>query len=292
STAMAALVPQQLVDAGLGAGALVNPFDDDGAGRRRAWLAVFQRFGRQGAGHHDGIFRNLADESLAGLAVDDLGGGAEEYAHRQHRALAQDHAFGHFRTRADEAIVLDDHGFGLQRLQYAADADTAGDVHPLADLGAGADRRPCVDHGRFIDIGAEIDEGRHQHNVARDEGRATNDGAGNGAEAGVAKAVLAPAVEFRRHLVPPRRLARAARYRGHVVEAERQQHRLLQPLMHLPFAVSLTFGDARFAFVEQVERVIDGLADFAVGGGRNAFAGVERGVDGGFEGGSGHRVSL
>ena len=183
------------------------------------------------------------------------------------------------RARADEAIVLDDDGLGLQRLQHAADADAAGNVHALADLGAGADRRPGVDHGAFIDIGAEIDEGRHQHDVPGDEGRAADDGARHRAKAGVAKPVLAPAVELRRHLVPPRGLAGAAGNRAHVVEAERQQHRLLQPLIDLPFAAGLALGDARLALVEQFERGIDGVADFALGRGRDAVAGIERGVD-------------
>src|SRR6478752_6326545 len=137
---------------------------------------------------------------LAGVAVDDFRRRAEEDAHRPHRALAHDHALGDFRARADEAIVLDDHGFGLQRLQHAADADATGDMHALADLRAGADRRPGVDHGRFIDIGAEIDEGRHQHHVPGDVGRAADDGARHRAKAGIAKAVLAPALEFRGHL--------------------------------------------------------------------------------------------
>src|SRR6202012_747052 len=137
---------------------------------------------------HHRIFRHFADEDLAGFAVDDLGRGAQEHAHRQHRALADDNTFGDFRAGADEATTLHDHGFGLQRLQYAADADAAGNVHALADLGAGADRRPGVDHGALIDIGAEIDEGRHQHNVPGDEGRTAHDRAGHGTEAGVTEA--------------------------------------------------------------------------------------------------------
>jgi hypothetical protein len=47
---------------------------------------------------------------------------------------------------------------------------------------------------------------------------------------------------------------RAARDRAHVVEAEREQHRLLEPLVDAPLAV-LFLGDARLAAVEQVERV-------------------------------------
>ena len=54
-------------------------------------------------------------------------------------------------------------GVGLQRLQHPADAGAAGEVHALADLGAGADRRPGVDHGPLVDIGADVDERGHQH---------------------------------------------------------------------------------------------------------------------------------
>src|SRR3954469_19544986 len=70
-----ASVPQQLVDRGLGTGALVDALHDDGAGGRRADLAVLHRLARQRARHHHGIFRHLADKHLAGLAIDDLCGG-------------------------------------------------------------------------------------------------------------------------------------------------------------------------------------------------------------------------
>src|SRR5438128_315223 len=286
------LVPQQLVDAGFGAGALVDALHDHGAGGGRAGLAVLQGLAGQRAGNHDRIVRNFADENFAGLAVDDLGGGAEEHAHRQHGALAHDHAFRHLAARADEAVVLDDHGLGLQRLQHAADADATRNMHALADLRAASDGGPGVDHGRFIDIGAEIDERRHQHNVAGDEGGAAHDRAGDGAESCIAKTVLAPALELRGHLVPPRRLARAAGNRAHVVEAERQQHRLLQPLVDLPLAIGAALGDAGLAFVQQLQRVIDGLANFTLGRRRDAVAGIECGVDGGFQRGQGHRDFL
>ena len=38
----------------------------------------------------------------------------------------------------------------------------------LRDLGARADRGPGVDHRALVDIGAEVDEGRHQHDAGRD----------------------------------------------------------------------------------------------------------------------------
>ena len=118
------------------------------------------------AGHHHRVGRHLAArDDLAGLAVDDRRRGVEEDAHRDHRALAHDHALGHLRAGADEAVVLDDGRVGLQRLQHPADADAAGKVHALADLGAGADRGPGVDHGPLVDIGADVHERGHQHHV-------------------------------------------------------------------------------------------------------------------------------
>src|SRR5207248_6266456 len=96
-------------------------------------------------------------------AVDDLCRGAKKDAHRQHRAALDDHALGDFGAGADEAIVLDDHGSGLQRLEHTADPGAARDVDVAADLSAAADSRPGIDHGAFADTGADVDEARHQH---------------------------------------------------------------------------------------------------------------------------------
>src|SRR6267142_2616925 len=65
------LVPQQFVDRGLGAGLLVDAFDDHRtieAWRRRAG---FGRLAGHGAGHHHRIGRHFALKRLAGLAIDD-----------------------------------------------------------------------------------------------------------------------------------------------------------------------------------------------------------------------------
>ena len=130
----------------------------------------------------------------------------------------------------------------------------AGDVALLADLRAGADGRPGVDHGVAVDVGAEVDEARHQHHAGRDVGRVPHHAARHGAEAGAAEARFVPAVEFRGHLVPPHRLAGTARDHAHVVEPEREQHRLLEPLVDAPVAVAGALGHARLAAVEEVER--------------------------------------
>ena len=233
--------------------------DDHRAGEAGAAVLARQR-----AGDDNRIRRDPAVADLAGGAVDDLGRSAEEHAHRQHRALLDDHAFGDFGARADEAIVLDDHRPGLKRLEHAADPGAARNVDVPADLGAAADGRPGVDHRAFADARADVDEARHQHRAGRDVGAAADDRAGNRAEAGVGELLLAPAGELGRHLVPPVRAARAAGDRLHRVEPEGQQHRLLEPLVDDPLAADL-FGDPRVAAVEHGDRGIDRLADLAFG---------------------------
>ncbi len=167
----------------------------------------------------------------------------------------------------------------LQRLEHAADPGAAGDVAALADLRAGADRRPGVDHRGLVHIGAEIDEGRHQHDARRDIGGAAHDRARHGAEAGSTETVVAPAGELRRHLVPPIGAARSARDRRHVVQAERQEHGLLQPFVDGPFAVVLLLGDAHRAGIEQLERGLHRLAHFAARGNADRLPIVECSLD-------------
>jgi hypothetical protein len=82
-----------------------------------------------------------------------------------HRVLLDDHAFDDLGARADEAVVLDDGRVGLQRLEHAADADAAGQVHVLADLRAAAHGGPGVDHRAFVDVGADVHVAGHQHHV-------------------------------------------------------------------------------------------------------------------------------
>ena len=75
---------------------------------------------------------------------------------------------------------------------------------------------------------------------------------------------------------------------AHVVEPEREQHRLLEPLVDPPVAVRALLGDARLAAVEQVERRLDRLAHRALGGRADAVALLESVVDGLGELGVGH----
>jgi len=82
--------------------------------------------------------RDFADESLPGVTVDDLGGGAEKHAHRQHCALRTITPSA-LPSGADEAVVLDDDGFGLQAAPARRDADASEMCTRLPDLRAGAD---------------------------------------------------------------------------------------------------------------------------------------------------------
>ena len=66
----------------------------------------------------------------------------------------------------------------------------------------------------------------------------------------------------------------------HVVEPERQQHGLLEPLVDGPGAVAALLGDARLAAVEQVERRLDRFAHRTLGRRPDVVALLEGVVDG------------
>src|SRR3954452_13273885 len=97
-------VPQQLVDAGFGASALVDPLDDDRAGK--CGSAV--RAGQSARNDHR-IFGHATVMNFARGAVDDLGRSAEKYAHRQDRAALDHNALSDLWASAHEAIVLDNY---------------------------------------------------------------------------------------------------------------------------------------------------------------------------------------
>ena len=90
---------------------------------------------------------------------------------------------------------------------------------------------------------------------------------GHRAKAGLREPVRAPALEFRGNLVPPGRAARTALDYSVVVEAERKQHRLFQPLIDFPrpgaHGVWNLLRDPRLAAVEQRQCLLDGVANIA-----------------------------
>ncbi len=66
-------------------------------------------------------------------------------------------------------------------------------------------------------------------------------------------------------LIPPHGFSRPPRDHAHIVETEREQDRLLEPLIDVPLAVGVSLGDARFAGIEQVERRFHRLAHRTLG---------------------------
>ena len=77
-----------------------------------------------------------------------------------------------------------------------------------------------------------------------------NHAAWYGAEAGLPKPRLIPALEFGIHLVPPRRISGATIDHTHVLQAKREQHGLLEPLIYAPIAVGRFLCHSRFSTVE------------------------------------------
>ena len=80
-------------------------------------------------------------------------------------------------------------------------------------------------------------------------------------------------------LIPPHGLPRPARDHAHIVETEREQDGLLEPLIDVPLAVGLSLGNARFAGIEQIEGGIHRLAHCALGLWADLVASLEGLVD-------------
>src|SRR5688572_6084778 len=123
------LIAEKFVNAGFRPRTFVDALDDHGASQGGPALVAWQR-----AGNHHRIGWHSAVHHLAARTVDDFGRSPEEDAHRQHGAFLDDDSLGHFRTRADEAIILDDHRSGLQRLENPADPGASRNMDVTADL--------------------------------------------------------------------------------------------------------------------------------------------------------------
>ena len=188
----------------------------------------------------------------------DLGAGADINAHGDDGALLDDDSLHDLGTGADEAVILDDGGRGLDRLQDAANADSAGQMHVFADLGAGADGGPGIDHGARIDIGADVDIGGHEDTAGGDIGAAPGRGRGHHPHPGLAEVTAVEVLKLGGDLVVI--VGETALHEGVVLDAEGQQHRLLDPVVHHPDAIAL-LRHPDLAPVEAVDGVLDRVPD-------------------------------
>ena len=150
-------------------------------------------------------------------------------------------------------------------------------MHPLADLGAGADQGVRVDHGAFVHIGADVDEhgGHADHRRCDIRAFPHRRSAGNHA-----------------HSVSDRELAGGESVfvdegKGRVShfaefsQAKAQQNALFHPGVDFPLSVDL-FGGANFSLRELLAEIEESLARFGI-----AFYLAQRGkaLDGRLEGG-------
>jgi hypothetical protein len=88
------------------------------------------------AGDDDGAGGHAAVEDLAGLAMIDLGTGADINAHGDDGAFLDDDPLHDLGAGADEAVVLDNGGRGLDRLQDAANTDAAREMFTFLPIWA------------------------------------------------------------------------------------------------------------------------------------------------------------
>ena len=203
------------------------------------------------AGEHDLARRHLAAvlDRLGAGDVDDRDRGRQDDVRCDHGAGADPHALDDHRARADEGAVLDDHGRRLRRLEHAADADAAREVDVRADLRTRADRRPRVHHRPRPDPGADVHVAGHEDAALGKERAVARHARRDDADAAVG------IVRLDGDLVEE--LEAADVHRLDLANAEVEQDRLLDPLVHLPATVD-GLGDADRAGVEERDRLLDG----------------------------------
>ena len=190
---------------------------------------------------------------FAGFTVINTGALTNVYAHRDDGTFFDNHPFNHFRACADEAVIFNNGRVSLQRLQHAADTHATGKVDVFTNLRTGTDGRPGINHGAFINICADVDVRRHQHGVTGNERALTHCRWWHDAEAFFLETCFIVVSEFHRHFVE---VAAFCPF-DHliIINTEREQHRLFQPLMRHPLTVNF-FRHTQCAGIQQGDHLI------------------------------------
>src|SRR6185437_2220217 len=173
-SANAAALPQQVFERSAKVGFFVAVLYDHGRVDAEAPLLAFAFVDGARAGHYYcrlgddqraidcGAQHFAAHEIVDGCAAREDGAGGED------RAFADDGCFVDSTVAADENVVFNNDGAGVDRLEHASDLCSGTQVHMLADLRAGTDEGMRVDHCAFVDIGSGVDvHGRHADDTAR-----------------------------------------------------------------------------------------------------------------------------
>src|SRR6185437_14606863 len=113
-----------------------------------------------GAGHDDGGFRNderpvtIGAEDFAIHHVVDRGSAGEDGSSSQHRAFANDGAFIHAAVAADQYVIFEDDGSGVDGLEDASDLRGGAEMNAATYLGAASYERVRINHGGLVHIRA------------------------------------------------------------------------------------------------------------------------------------------
>ena len=150
-------------------------------------------------------------------------------------------------------------------------------MNVFTDLRAGADGGPGVNHGAFVNVGADVHIGRHQHGVAGDERALTNRCRRHHAETFFLETRFVIVSEFHRDFIE------VAAFRTIdnlvIVNTEREQYRLLQPLMRHPLTVDL-LSDAQRAGIKKGDNLVNRFAGHGIHiSRRNVGATLESGLN-------------
>jgi len=116
---------------------------------------------RDRARHDNGSRRNTTVRNLASRSVQNTRALSDVYPHREHRVALNDHSLDDLTAGPDETVILDDGRRCLKRLQNATNANPAGQMYILPNLGARPNGCPRVDHRTLVDIGSDIHIARH-----------------------------------------------------------------------------------------------------------------------------------
>src|SRR5256885_13600470 len=181
--------------------------------------------------------------------------GGEHYSRAEHRLLLHQDAFDHDAPAADERAVLDDHRSRPGRLEDTSEPHPAGEVHAAPDLGAGADRRPGVDHAARADARPDVHVARHHDGALLDVRPVAHDSRRDQAE--VTYRPLGP------YLVEEPQIA--CRVDLALRQAAEQADRLLDSAVDRP-ARRPFLRDAQRALVEAIDHLAHGAGLATEGG--------------------------
>ena len=130
-------------------------------------------------------------------------------------------------------------------------------MHVFADLGAAANGGPGVDHGAFINIGADVDVRRHQDGTFGNIAAAPRNGGWHHAHASGLHLGLVQVREFGGYLVVKTQVSRT--HDLVVFEPETQQYGFFDPLVYRPLANAFAGCHTDAAGVEFGDDVFNGL---------------------------------